>query len=229
MTGRLAARSLDHVALWVADRGPIAEILCQHFGMHVIGEGDDFTLVGADAKEGKLTLFDAEGPREPGRLELIVLRVSDLRGAVELLPGDFAVERRDAVATVRLPEGLRIGLAEAAGLDYDLHHVVLRVVDPDRTAAELADLGFARDDGRLVVADREVQLRSGGDGPTERPLLNHLALLVDSAAEVRAAAEERELEIDRVVDAENTIAVFVRGPDGILVEYVEHKAGFSLT
>ena len=123
---------------------------------------------------------------------------------------------------------MRIGLAQADGLDYDLHHVVLRVTDPERTAAGLADLGFARNDGRLVVADREVHLRSGGDGPTERPLLNHLALLVDSADRVHAAAEGRGLEIDRVVDAENTYAVFVRGPDGILVEYVEHKPGFSL-
>jgi catechol 2,3-dioxygenase-like lactoylglutathione lyase family enzyme len=78
-----------------------------------------------------------------------------------------------------------------------------------------------------VVADREVRLRSGG-APTERPLLNHLALLVDSAEEVRVAAESRGLEIDKVVDAENTLAVFVRGPDAILVEYVEHKPGFSL-
>ena len=26
----------------------------------------------------------------------------------------------------------------------------------------------------------------------------------------------------------NTLAVFVRGPDGLLVEFVEHKPGFSL-
>jgi catechol 2,3-dioxygenase-like lactoylglutathione lyase family enzyme len=227
MTGRLAARSLDHVALWVADRQPIAEILAQHFGMHVIGEGDDFTLVGVDAREGKLTLFDAEGPREPGALGPVVLRVSDLRNAVDLLPDGLPIERAEGVATVQLPEGLRIGLVEADGLDYDLHHVVLRVADPDRTATTLADLGFGRNDGGLVVADREVRLERGGRA-TDRPLLNHLALLVDSASAVKAEAEGRELEIDKVVDAENTFAVFVRGPDGILVEYVEHKPGFSL-
>jgi catechol 2,3-dioxygenase-like lactoylglutathione lyase family enzyme len=229
MTGRLAARSLDHVALWVADRKPIAEILCQHFGMHVIGEGEDFTLVGVDAREGKLTLFDAEGPREAGALDAIVLRVGDLRNALDLLPAYFEVERSEGVALVRLPEGLRIGIVEAGGLDYDLDHVVLRVDDPERTGAELADLGFAREDGRLVVADREIRLQAGGTGATDRPLLNHLALLVDSADAVRAEAERRELEIDRMVDAENTLAVFVRGPDGLLVEYVEHKPGFSLT
>ena len=41
--------------------------------------------------------------------------------------------------------------------------------------------------------------------------------------------EARGIEIDRVVDAENTLAVFVHGPDRIQVEYVEHKPGFSLT
>ena len=36
--------------------------------MHVIERTDAFTLVGADARRGKLTLFDAEGPRDPGAL-----------------------------------------------------------------------------------------------------------------------------------------------------------------
>ena len=43
--------------------------------MHEIERTDTFTLVGADARRGKLTLFDAEGPREPGALERVVLRV----------------------------------------------------------------------------------------------------------------------------------------------------------
>ena len=61
-----------------------------------------------------------------------------------------------------------------------------------------------------------------------RPLLNHLALLVDSAAEVQREAEEQGIEIDDVKDAPNTFAVFVRGPAGIRIEYVEHKPGFAL-
>jgi catechol 2,3-dioxygenase-like lactoylglutathione lyase family enzyme len=228
MASPFRPNSFDHVALWVDARDAIAEFAYANLGMHEIERTDTFTLIGVDAKEGKLTLFDAEGPREAGALEAIVLRVSDLRNALDLLPDEFRVERSEGVAHVALPEGLRIGIAEAEGLDYDLDHVVLRVDDPERTGAELADLGFARGDGRLVVADREVRLRPGGAGATNRPLLNHLALLVDSADEVRAEAERRELEIDKVVNAENTLAVFVRGPDGLLVEYVEHKPGFSL-
>ena len=35
-------------------------------------------------------------------------------------------------------------------------------------------------------------------------------------------------EVADVVDAENTFAVFVWGPDRVKLEYVEHKASFSL-
>ena len=41
-------------------------------------------------------------------------------------------------------------------------------------------------------------------------------------------AETRGLEIDDVKDAPNTFAVFVRGPAGVRIEYVEHKPGFAL-
>ena len=34
--------------------------------------------------------------------------------------------------------------------------------------------------------------------------------------------------IDDVKDAANTFAVFLRGPEGVRVEYVEHKPGFAL-
>ena len=42
-------------------------------------------------------------------------------------------------------------------------------------------------------------------------------------------AEELGVEIDDVVDAPNTYAVFVWGPEHVRVEYVEHKPTFSLT
>src|SRR6188508_885643 len=56
--------TLDHVALWVAGRDAIAEVLTTRTEMHVIDRTDRFTLLGADARRGKLTLFDAgEGLR----------------------------------------------------------------------------------------------------------------------------------------------------------------------
>src|SRR3954464_15534959 len=103
--------SLDHVALWVADREPIARFATEHLGMHVIEQTDRFTLVGADARRGKLTLFDAEGPRDPGVLERVILRVDDLDGALAKLPDDVRVERpSDGLATFEGPEGLGLGL-----------------------------------------------------------------------------------------------------------------------
>ena len=229
----ISPNSLDHVALWVTQRDAIASFACDHLGMHVIEKTDDFTLVGADARRGKLTLFDAEGPREPGPLERVVLRVADLDAAVEALPGDVEVTRDGEVATFDAPEGLGIGLVAANGApgpDYDLDHVVLRVPDPDTTAGELEQLGFENRDGQLTIADKHVRLEpanGNGDGG-ERPLLNHIAVLVDSAGEVRDEAERRGLEVDKFVDAPNTLAVFVWGPDRIKLEYVEHKPGFSL-
>ena len=90
------------------------------------------------------------------------------------------------------------------------------------------EAGHADVRARLVVAEKGLELEVGDAGGEERPLLNHLALLVDSAQAVNDEAESRGLEIADFVDAENTIAVFVLGPDGIKLEYVEHKPTFSL-
>lgn len=228
MTGSFAARSLDHVALWVSERELIADLLCRHLGMHVITRGEDFTLVGVDAKEGKLTLFDAEAPRDRGVLERVVLRVGDLKGTIRHLPPGLWTEDRGKELDLTFPDGLHIGLTEGAGTEYDLDRVELRAPDPGSVASWLANLGFERRDGQLRVAGRAVSVSRGDAVESERPLLNHLALLVDSVAEVRQVAETHGLEIEREVDAENTLAVFVRGPAGIVVEFVEHKPGFSL-
>ena len=224
----IAPTSLDHVALWVADREPLAAFLCDHLGMHVIESTADFTLVGADALRGKLTLFAAEGPREQGVLERVVLRTGDLERAVAGLPDGVEPSPAGDGVAFEAPQGLRVGLVAGDGpVEYDLDHVVLRVAEPDGAAAELATLGFERRNGRLAVADRHLRLEPGEPEDSERPLLNHIALLVDSAEAVRAEAERRGLRT-RVKDAPNTIAVFVPGPAGIELEYVEHKPGFAL-
>jgi catechol 2,3-dioxygenase-like lactoylglutathione lyase family enzyme len=221
--------AFDHVALWVSQRDAIARFLCDYLGMHEIEKTETFTLVGADARRGKLTLFDADGPRERGALTRIVLRVSDLDAALNRLPGDVRVEREGDVAGFTGPEGVQLGLTEReTDLEYDLDHVVLSVPDPDGATVGFEDLGFERRNGGLAVEDKELRLIGGGSGEPERPLLNHLALLVDSADEVQAEARERGIEIAEVKDAENTLAVFVWGPDSVKVEYVEHKPGFSL-
>jgi catechol 2,3-dioxygenase-like lactoylglutathione lyase family enzyme len=222
--------TLDHVALWVADRDRLADFLVEGTGMHVIDRTDAFTLLGSDARRGKLTLFAAEGPRDAGVLARIGLRVHDLEDALAALPAGVAVERNGGTAELDAGEGLRLALVEVdEGVAYDLHHVAFRVPDPDATFAQLAELGFEVADGRLGAGDASIELEQGDPGETERPLLNHLGLRVESAEDHIEAAESRGLEIDNIVDAPNTYAVFVWGPDRIKLEYVEHKPTFSLT
>lgn len=222
--------SLDHVALWVSQRDTLADFLTGHLGMHVIDRTDRFTLVGSDARRGKLTLFDAEGPRDPGVLERVVLRVADLDAALTQLPRDVDVSRLEPdLVGFDGPEGLGLGLTSGAdAVDYDIDHVVLRVPDPNQTLETLATFGFERRNGGLTVADKAVRVVPGGSGEGERPLLNHIALLVDSADELHEEAKQRGLDVADYVDAANTLAVFVWGPDRIKLEYVEHKPGFSL-
>src|SRR5919107_3836048 len=128
MPANFAPTSLDHVALWVDERQPLATFLCDHLGMHVIEETDTFTLVGIDAKLGKLTLFDADGPRQRGALERVVLRVGDLDSVLGSLPVE-AAGQEDGVAAFEAPAGLPLGLVEAPGEDFDLDHVVLSFED----------------------------------------------------------------------------------------------------
>jgi hypothetical protein len=165
-----------------------------------------------------------------GALVRVVLRVGDLAGALERLPSEIIAARDGDVATLSAPERLELGLVERPGceLDYDLDHVELRVSDVEGAAAALAELGFEPAGDRLVVDNRFVRLLGGGAPEGERPLLNHLAVLVDSARAVEDAARERGADVAEVKDAANTLAVFVWGPDRIKVEYVEHKPSFSL-
>jgi catechol 2,3-dioxygenase-like lactoylglutathione lyase family enzyme len=228
MPANFAPTSLDHVALWVDEREPLAAFLCDHLRMHVIEETDNFTLVGIDAKLGKLTLFDADGPRQRGALERVVLRVSDLDSVLESLPFE-AARRDDGVAAFEAPAGLPLGLVEREGRDFDLDHVVLSLKDPEAAVNGFEELGFERrPDGNVAVDDRYVRVARGSAADGGRPLLNHLALLVDDAHGVQDEAEGAGLEIDDVKDAANTFAVFLRGPEGVRVEYVEHKPGFAL-
>jgi catechol 2,3-dioxygenase-like lactoylglutathione lyase family enzyme len=207
---------LDHVAYWVADRDAIADFATANLGMHVIERTDAFTLLGADARRGKLTLFAAEGPRERGALKHVAWRMPDVEGEREL----------------ELADGVRIVLV---GGDHDLDHVALFSHDPEATAAEYASYGFeAAAPGpsgrpRVAVGGAWVEFHPGDPGNPERPLLNHIAVLVDSTDEAIAAATDLGIEIDRVVDAPNTYAVFLHGPEHVRIEYVEHKPTFSLT
>src|SRR5688572_20674274 len=150
MPANFAPTSLDHVALWVDERDDLATFVCDHLGMHVIEETDNFTLVGIDAKLGKLTLFDAEGPRQRGALERIVLRVADLDTVLATLPFETTAQQ-DGVAAFEAPAGVPLGLVERAGEEFDLDHVVLGLIDPEAATRELGALGFERRDDGCVA------------------------------------------------------------------------------
>ena len=224
------------MALWVADRDAIADFLTRHVGMHVVDRSDTFTLVGSDARRGKLTLFAADGPRERGALKHVALRVADLARAAEDLPA-LEIERpNEQEIYFDVGEELRLGLVEApTEVDYDLDHVALLSSRPAETAEAYEGLGFEPAESgphgvpRVEVNGAFVEFHGGDPDATERPLLNHLAVRVESTEDHISEAEQRGLEIADVVDAPNTYAVFVWGPDRVKVEYVEHKPTFSLT
>jgi catechol 2,3-dioxygenase-like lactoylglutathione lyase family enzyme len=217
-------KTLDHVAFWVTQRPKIAAFLEHRLGMHVITEEANFSLMGSHARRGKLTLFDAEGPRDRGAFDNVALRVSDVEAArAELPPGTPDV--------IDLDDGIRITLVESpTDVEYDLDHVMLVTADPESTAHAYERYGFdAAGPGRVEVGGAFVQFREGDAGSSDRPLLNHLAVLVESAHDVIADAGELGIEVESVVDAANTYAAFLWGPDRVRIEYVEHKPTFSLT
>jgi catechol 2,3-dioxygenase-like lactoylglutathione lyase family enzyme len=209
----VTSRTIDHVALWVADREAIADRLIADLGMHAIERTDRFTLLGADARRFKLTLFTEDGPRAQGALKHVTLRVND------------GVEASHDVG-----EGLTVNVVPApTEVDYDLDHVALFSADPEATANEYLSLGFNDADPRDGVPRVELggaylEFHPGDPSEPERPLLNHLAVLVDHADD----AKELPAEVADVVDAPNTYAVFVWGPERVKIEYVEHKPTFSL-
>ena len=209
----MTPRTIDHVALWVADRDAIAERLIADLGMHAIERTDRFTLLGADARRFKLTLFAEDGPREQGALKHVTLRVND-----------------GEAASHDVGEGLTVNVVTASTeVDYDLDHVALVSADPEATAHEYLSLGFNEAeprDGvpRVELGGAYLEFHSGDPSEPAKPLLNHLAVLVDRADD----AKDLPAEVADVVDAPNTYAVFVWGPERVKIEYVEHKPTFSL-
>lgn len=210
--------ALDHVGLSVADPQAMADFLCDHVGMHrLVGEAD-LTVVGAGGRAATLKLAAAAGPREPGALVRLVLRVADVAGAVAMLPAATAVEGdRLERATFWGPEGLGLGFTMVAGggIDYDLDHVVLRCHDPEQTRAALAEAGFVPRGQALHVADKYVTLTKS-PGRTARPLLNHIGVRVDDVA---AVAREPGLDIGELA-TDGAGAIVLPGPEQIGLHFV---------
>jgi len=209
---------LDHVALYVTDADAVAARILAQLPFRIIEETDEFVLVGRDPQLGKLTLFRADPPRERGVLRRVGIDVpcttiersievgDDL--ALELVPGP--------------PDG-----------EVELGHLAVLTPDPASDARAWLEFGFEpapkgrNGVPRVRVGTQHVELWRGSPESTTRPLLNHVGLLVESLDEVVRTAEERGEDVSKVVDAENSRALFLRGPDGVELEYIEHKPSFA--
>jgi catechol 2,3-dioxygenase-like lactoylglutathione lyase family enzyme len=233
--GKVKVQKLDHVALYMRDRDAAADFLTSYLGFHVVDRTDRYTLVGAGGRIGKLTLFNAPAGSEPtpGVIERISVRVADPDAAAARLPEETIVERSSDGYLFAGPEGLPLSLIQGEGdfTDYDLEGLALSSGAPEASARGFLEMGFAAADDATTVKAGEYVLRlvpaDSGDGPGG--MLFHLGCLVESAEDHRRQAEEQGLEIQDFVEGPNTLAVFVRGPEDVSVEYVEHKPTFSLT
>ena len=212
---------LDHVALYVTEPDEVAARILAQLPFRIIEETDEFVLLGRDPELGKLTLFHATepGPREPGTLRSV----------------GIGVPAATVARTLYLDDGLRLELtpSDPEG-EVEVDHVTLLAPDPAASARQWLELGFqpapkaANGALRVKVGSQHIELHPASARPTERPLLNHLGVLVPSFDDVRRAADEEGLDVTRVVDAEHSRALFVQGPDGVELEYIEHKASFAL-
>jgi catechol 2,3-dioxygenase-like lactoylglutathione lyase family enzyme len=213
------AQKLDHVALYVSDASETAALVLAQLPFRVLEETDEFVLVGRDLVLGKLTLFHAEGPREAGVLRQIGIGIPGGTAELDLEVGD----------------GLQLGLTPTdPGGEVEVTHVRLLAPDPAASAREWLRLGLKpapkgpNGAVRVRIGREYLELVPGSARSTERPLLNHLGVLVESFDDLRRSVDEQGLDVNKVVDAENSRALFVRGPDGVELEYIEHKHSLAL-
>jgi len=230
----MKVKQLDHIALYMNDRDEAATFLTTHLGFHVVDHTERYTLVGAGGRLGKLTLFDAPRgatPPSPGEISRITIRVADPESAARELPPEAGAEPLDGGYAVAGPEGLPLALFPGEGdfTDYDLEGFVLISGSPEESARAFVEMGFAPTDDATTLKAGEYLVRLTDGASNGGGMLFHIGCLVDSAEDHRREAEERGLEVTNFVEGPNTLAAFVRGPEGVSVEYVEHKPSFSLT
>ncbi len=210
---------LDHIALYVPDAGGVAARILSQLPFRIIEESDEFVLIGRDPELGKLTLFQADPPRRAGVVRSIGIGIPCA-----------TVER-----TIELGDGLRLDLvpADPEG-EVEVSYLAVVTPDPASSAHDWLQFGFAPAPKsasgvpRVRLGSQHVELHAGTPDPTSRPLLNHLGLLVESLDELRAWVDSMGIAVNREVDAENSRALFLDGPDGIELEYIEHKPSFAL-
>jgi catechol 2,3-dioxygenase-like lactoylglutathione lyase family enzyme len=217
---------IDHLAIRVVDPDALARFLCDHCGMERTDSDEGFLVLGAPGGRTRLFLFEAEETPDPGVLERVVLRVSDLESAVATLPDAIGVEHIEpGVAVFAGPQGLALGLTSVlgGGVDYDIDHFVLRVMSPDETTIALAELGFVPSGGALHVADKHVRVEPGIRSAGDNELLDHIGVLVESVEALKGQALRGGLEFDELTLCPNRLGIYVRGLERLRVEYAEPR------
>lgn len=206
---------LDQVALWSSDREVDVRRLTTFLpGLGVLEETGEHSVLGTDPELAKLVLYDAPGPREEEQLMHVAFRVPTVDQTK-----DSEIENAMHV--------LRLAMPETDGL-LELDHVALRVGDPDTSALRWKELGFEEVEPRVEFSVRlqlggsALELYPGTPMPTERPLLKHVGVLVESIEPYLDAAD-LELEILERADAPRSRSLFVQAPDGVRLELIELK------
>lgn len=226
MTRTMQQGTLDHVAIHVGDRSAVADELVDRFDMHVIERTDRFTLIGASADHGKITLLDADDGAAPTPDRIVSLVLAEASGST---PVPVALNDGLMVTFVNLDE---LGPEWSGTPRHALIGVTLRANDPPLAAAELEglhgmhveamspdvavlDVGGSARDGRITLSrERWVS----GEQPA---MLDHIGIRVPDAAAWRDRAEQSPAAVVRWVEAPHSRAVFVAGPDDLLIEFVE--------
>ena len=217
--------TFDHLAIRVSDRVAMRDALLDRLDWRVFEETERLTLLGASADHGKLTLLDAEPGTTPvpARLVSLVL-ASHGAGGVP--------------APIAFPEGLLVTFAAVDELgaewadtpDAAVVGVSMRAADPPIAAARLeAEHGMHID--RLASDVAVIDVAGPGSGritlhrerwDTTLPrMVDHVGVRVEDAERWRERAERDDIEVVRWVEAPHSRAVFVNGPDELLLEFVE--------
>ena len=115
--------------------------------------------------------------------------------------------------------------------DYDLEGLVLRSGDPEGSASAFVEMGFASGDDVTTVNAGEYRLHLVQGTQVKRL---RVCSFISAASLTRprpTASRPRSRDsISRTSSRGRTLlAVFVRGPEDVSVEYIEHKPTFSLT
>lgn len=229
------ARVLDHIAIRVEDRDACAAELTDRLDVHVIDRTEKFTLIGPSFTAGKITLFDAEPGTTPEPQRIVSLVLATGPGGAAEAP---IILGCGLVITFNANSGDESDPDDSVPADTPRHSlvgVVLRSMDPPIAAARLeADFGMRTDSisgdaaslsfagehsGGVVTLVRERMEAQSANGV---PMLDHIGVRVDDARAWHAHAEQTSLHIDRWVEAPRTNAVFIAGPESVLIEYVEH-------